>query len=118
MLISVRRGVFETNSSSTHSLTMCSGDEFEKWQRGEILLSDGAFLTKEKAIKELKNDEYFLKYNEGFDFSDEDALADALREYEFYTYDGYWDYHNEYESFEKSFTTKNGDEVVSFGYYG
>ncbi|WP_313584682.1 hypothetical protein [Lacrimispora sp.] len=26
----IRRGVFETNSSSTHSLTMCSEEEFEK----------------------------------------------------------------------------------------
>ena len=28
MKISIRRGVFETNSSSTHSLTMCSEDMF------------------------------------------------------------------------------------------
>lgn len=33
----IRRGVFETNSSSTHSLTMCSEEEFEKWKNGEIL---------------------------------------------------------------------------------
>ena len=33
----VRRGVFETNSSSTHSLTMCSEEEFEAWKRGEVL---------------------------------------------------------------------------------
>lgn len=26
----IRRGVFETNSSSVHSLTMCSSDEYEK----------------------------------------------------------------------------------------
>lgn len=25
----IRRGVYETNSSSTHSLTMCSKEEFE-----------------------------------------------------------------------------------------
>lgn len=28
MKISIRRGVFEINSSSTHSLTMCSEDKF------------------------------------------------------------------------------------------
>ena len=33
----VRRGLFETNSSSTHSLTMCSGDEFRRWENGELL---------------------------------------------------------------------------------
>ena len=25
----IRRGVFETNRSSVHSLTMCSGEEYE-----------------------------------------------------------------------------------------
>ena len=33
----MRRGVFETNSSSTHSLTICTEEEFEKWQNGELL---------------------------------------------------------------------------------
>lgn len=33
----VRRGVFETNSSSTHSLTMCSEEEFEAWKRRSII---------------------------------------------------------------------------------
>ena len=29
----IRRGVFETNSSSTHSLVMCSEEEFEAWKK-------------------------------------------------------------------------------------
>ena len=29
----IRRGVFETNSSSTHSITMCSNKEYEKWEK-------------------------------------------------------------------------------------
>ena len=29
MKISIRRGIFETNSSSSHSLTMCSEDMFK-----------------------------------------------------------------------------------------
>ena len=32
----IRRGVFETNSSSTHSLTMCSEEEFEAWDDKRI----------------------------------------------------------------------------------
>lgn len=34
---SIRRGVFETNSSSTHSLTMCSENEYDKWERGKYI---------------------------------------------------------------------------------
>jgi len=30
----IRRSVFETNSSSTHSITMCSNTDFEKWENG------------------------------------------------------------------------------------
>jgi hypothetical protein len=36
----IRRGVFETNSSSTHSITMCSIEEYEKWESGEVLLDE------------------------------------------------------------------------------
>ncbi len=30
----IRRGVFETNSSSTHSLTMCSKKEYDEFEKG------------------------------------------------------------------------------------
>lgn len=33
----IRLGVYETNSSSTHSLTICSEEEFEQWKNGELL---------------------------------------------------------------------------------
>lgn len=36
----IRRGVYETNSSSTHSLTMCSEEEFEQWKNGELLFDE------------------------------------------------------------------------------
>ena len=36
----IRRGVFETNSSSTHSLTMCSEEEFEQWKKGKVLFDE------------------------------------------------------------------------------
>lgn len=31
MKMQIRQGVFETNSSSVHSLTMCSSEEYKKW---------------------------------------------------------------------------------------
>jgi len=33
----IRRGVFETNSSSTHSLCIASKEDFKKWQNGELV---------------------------------------------------------------------------------
>lgn len=34
----IRIGMFETNSSSTHSLIVCSTEEFQRFEKGEINL--------------------------------------------------------------------------------
>jgi hypothetical protein len=92
----IRFGVFETNSSSTHSLTMVSKEEFEKWKKGELVLIDykNSFINKEDA------EEYTNKYSEDGVFS----------------YDEYQEEYLEY--FEQEYTTKSGDTVVAFGLYG
>lgn len=33
----VRIGVFESNSSSTHSITIVKADDFDKWRNGELM---------------------------------------------------------------------------------
>lgn len=119
MLRSIRRGVFETNSSSTHSITMVSGEDYAKWENGELLFNDGGFITKEEAIKELKNDTWFIKYHPDFDFTDDDAVDEILRENDYYTYNQFWDYKGgDYETFTDTYKTNSGEEVVAFGYYG
>ena len=62
-MLQIRRGVFETNSSSTHSISICKKFEYDAWVRGEVYLNDGwwgkvenedknkKFLTKEEAMK-------------------------------------------------------------------
>lgn len=35
----VRKGVFETNSSSIHSITMCTKTDYVKWMNGEMAWS-------------------------------------------------------------------------------
>ena len=30
----IRKGVFETNSSSVHALAMCTEIEFDRWENG------------------------------------------------------------------------------------
>lgn len=37
MVKQIRIGTFETNSSSTHSLVVCTDEELEKWKAGELL---------------------------------------------------------------------------------
>lgn len=40
-MISLREKVFETNSSSTHSLTLCTKKEYDAWKAGETVFSKG-----------------------------------------------------------------------------
>lgn len=63
----VRKGVFETNSSSTHSITMCVESDYEKWKNGELFycINDNKFYTleeKNEIIKKLVIQSDF-KYN-------------------------------------------------------
>lgn len=122
----VRRGVFETNSSSIHSITMCMKEDYDKWVNGEIYLNEGRgwcsyssykdkqFVTKKEAIDIITNN----KYPPEADLTtiDDDELEEYFRDNEIYTCDSY---ENEYlENFEAEFTTPNGDTIVSFGKYG
>lgn len=111
----IRRGVFETNSSSVHSLTMCSREEYEKWEKGKILYQkwENKFGTKEDIIEKLKD----KSWCSDVDWNNEDEIRDIFSDEGVETYDEFFD--NEwYETFEEYYTTPSGDEVVAFGYYG
>lgn len=131
----IRRGVFETNSSSTHSLTMCSEEEFEAWKRGEVLfqeygeenfisatkLSEHDKKMAQEDYEENKDDfqkdwndlsedtkqKYYTIYAKENDIIDEDAKT-----YDQYMHDG------DLETFVQRYTSKNGDRIVAFGEYG
>lgn len=124
----IRRGVFETNSSSVHSITMCMKPDFDKWKNGEVYLNDGwwsnnsseyakkQFVTREEAIDIILNAKYYSYLESEFNSMDSDEFEECLRENEIYTRENYGgDY---YEGFSDTFTTPNGEEVVAFGYYG
>ena len=95
----IRRGVFETNSSSVHSLTMCMESDFNKWVAGELVWSrwgDELVPITDEIKKSMEKDErQYLTYEQ---FNDYDYI--------------------DYETFEDSYTTPNGETVKSFGYYG
>ena len=91
----IRNSVFETNSSSTHSLTIVSEEDFEKWKKGELVFDS-------------YKDE-LIPIPENSDLEDEDS--------EFKTFDQ-WDDFEYLESYERHYTTKSGDKIVVFGQYG
>jgi hypothetical protein len=119
----IRRGVFETNSSSTHSLTMMMKDDYKRWENENLYLFNGytygwdfnkpvnnALYTREEAIEFVKNSRYY-------DTSSNDEIDDVyLREFDFISFD---DEGSEYlEGFYEEFTTPSGETIVAFGEYG
>lgn len=128
----VRFGVFETNSSSTHSLVICDKETFDKWKSGELLFDrweekfkEGYQLT-DKDKKDAEeyyddNKEKFWKNWEDLDNEEKDewytkfAYENNLIDEDLVSYDNYG---NDLEYFEVHYTTKSGDEVVAFGEYG
>lgn len=124
----IRRGVFETNSSSTHSITMCMESDYDKWENGELLLYVGwisyykkdnrpernHLYTREKAIEFEKS-----RYDSDIDWNDKQEVDLVLADSNFYTYERYWnEYCKNYEGYEETMTTPNGENVVAFGVYG
>lgn len=95
----IRRGVFETNSSSVHSITMCMKSDYDRWVADEIAFdywNDELIEITPEIRNEMKSGS--SRYLTHEQFND-------------------WEY-VEFETFKNTFKTANNDEVVAFGYYG
>lgn len=117
----VRHGVFETNSSSVHTLTICTDEQYGLYMNGELLLcrcdwilkgtkyEGREFFTPEEAAEIEK--EYLTKYGYAYDDkSIENSVHDDFESY---------DDEDEYlEYYEEHFVTPSGDKMVAFGRYG
>lgn len=123
----IRLGVFETNSSSTHTLTICSKSDFEKWKRGELLLdewSDKFIDVKEVSEKDLESYYNSIKkpYYKNYKDLDDDERESIKNEYMKNEVSGttYYDWIDDgyLETYSQDYKTENGDEVVAFGKYG
>ena len=121
----IRRGVFETNSSSTHSITMCMSKDYENWNNRKVYLNKywcdstssyrkNKFVTKEEVIDILINSKYPPECN--LNELDAEEFDEYVKEESFYTFENYGSEY--YEWFSDEFTTPNGDKIVAFGYYG
>ena len=117
---------FETNSSSTHSITIVSKEDYENWEKDNLFINtdswsslsknkDKTFVTKEEAIEILTNSKY--PPDEDLSALDEESLLEVIRDNGFKTKERYYD-EIEYETFEEEYTTKSGDIIIAFGYYG
>ena len=119
----IRCGVFETNSSSVHSLTMCSRKDYVKWENGEFYFweDQNEFGTKEQIINKIKKMTWYdgtKRYNHTDEEWESDEVLKAIFSDErIKTCEEYFDNYD-FETFEDSYTTPSGEEVIAFGYYG
>lgn len=115
----IRRNVFETNSSSTHSITMCSKDEYNRWEKGELYLYrwGDKFKTRDELIEMLKTDAYYRLRYPNEDWNNPDTIDEILEDEGWLTEEQYWD-DVDMETFCESYTTSSGEEIMAFGYYG
>lgn len=131
MKIQIRSNVFETNSSSVHSMVMCSGSEYDKWAAGETYLDmcNDVFVPVDEINKKMLEDyDKHLTNNkidineEGFNKEEdfEEYKREWLRESDCYSFEGFMeDNYYDYEIFMDEYTTPISKErVVAFGYYG
>ena len=117
MKITIRKMTFETNSSSTHSLIMCSEEEFEKLNREKLYIDNNYWTpelrTKEEVINIIKEDNNYKDE----DLENEEKFKQIRKDFSIYTIDEYLD--DEYlKCYVDSYTTKNNEKIYAFGLYG
>lgn len=86
----IRRNVFETNSSSTHTLAICTEDEYKDWKDGKLLFNKWNETFVKNSINITKQDkvEAEERYNtyKGKYYKDWSELTEAERDEYIYNY--------------------------------
>lgn len=140
-MIQIRDNVFETNSSSTHSLTIVPKSVYDEWVDDNNILfypEENSFVTYDEAVESVRKidadyinsswynplESYYWKNDieDGIAYKNIDDVPDEFVA-PYLAYNGYYTYKMydedyEYEHFYQTYTTESGDKVVAFGYYG
>ena len=123
----VHSNTFETNSSSTHSICMCTKDQYDSWASDwDNLEADSVLYSncEEKLVAVEEAVKYANRYHDYVELSDildtdspkHDDAVDYMRDEGFMTCDDFDNYTE--EAYYKEFVTSGGETVVAFGNYG
>ena len=119
-MFKIRKSVFETNSSSVHSLSFCSKDDWQKFKSGEYYTDhdlEANFFTEEEVREKIVNDWNYRYYtgDSRMDSEDKEIRDEFYSLFGFYTIDsiGY-----NFETYHEYHISKSGEEIHVFGYYG
>ena len=134
-MYSVRNSVFETNSSSTHSLIICSDKEYQDWMNHKLVYDsyskkfcESKKITLEDREKaESMYDKTKTIYMKSWIELPTDVQESYIKEnilkdkdpYQYKSYDDYCDDMNQHEEqFEEIYKTEHGDIIHVLGYSG
>lgn len=126
----IRKNTFETNSSSTHTLTIYTAKKWNEFKAGNKYLADwyGELFLIDDLIEEMKKKA--IKDPELYkdvDLNDRASCIEFLVEEDKWGYSNYftyetWGSYDKWsdwaESYEEKFTTPSGDKMVAVGAYG
>jgi hypothetical protein len=90
-MFSIRKNVFETNSSSTHSICICTEEDYKKFRSGDMVYDDWDGKLVDMPASKIESD---------------------------YSYKSYSDMGQYLEYYSHQFVTPSGDKMVAFGEYG
>lgn len=147
-MLQIRHSVFETNSSSVHSMIVCSADDYDAWVAGDVLLniyhddeymwmhwdSDcGVYIETTKGIPPMfvtPEDAAYYDSEYPYPPAQERNWGGGL-ELDYVDTDGNWHSRKfitfeeytesflwDFESFSQKYTSESGDNIVIMGYYG
>ena len=131
----IRHGVFETNSSSTHSLCICTEDEFTDFKGNKAVWNKNnnkitpiykiphGYAQRAKDFYQKTRTLFMIDWD---NLSEEAQFEFIISQFD-QTYAGDWlfegktfykDWGTDLQRFEKHFTTPSGDKMVAFGEFG
>lgn len=129
-MINIRYNVFETNSSSVHTLTLCREEDYDKWNSGEYLLRNDdynfgdkdlppQFIPKDKLEKFDPKAPYTIEKGFYYDpyFFDKNGDGVLFYDIPYLTPEQYEAYYENLYSYEEK-ATIDGIDVVAFGHHG
>ena len=77
MKTQIRRGVFETNSSSVHTLAITTSTDWDRFEKGELLMKDYPYEISFVDANSVDKEQVFTtdKYDDGEYYSDYDYMT-------------------------------------------
>lgn len=125
----IRNGCFETNSSSVHTITICTKEDYDKWIKEEVYLNnfygisnspyrDKKFVTRDEALHIILESNWVpndFPDNEDWNKEELQSYIDEILEDDFIKY---LDYGIDFKWFKEEYKTPLNEDIVAFGYFG